>query len=128
MRGLRDWDRRGRPDISYITLLTLLESPLNRKGWLSVYVHTIGDFIISIDPKVKLPRNYTRFEGLMEQLFEIFNVPPKGKPLMTLKKGTLKDLIRVVGPRGHSSSRRREGRRMWRPSQKRRLRKIDLSS
>ncbi|MDD1766680.1 MAG: hypothetical protein LUQ00_02035 [Candidatus Methanomethyliaceae archaeon] len=98
MRDLRGWDRRGRPDIPYITLLTLLESPLNKEGRLSIYVHTVGDFIISVDPKVKLPRNYTRFEGLMEQLFEVFQVPPRGKPLMTLKKGTLKDLIRVVGP------------------------------
>jgi len=98
MKDLKDWDRRGRPDITYVTLLTLLESPLNKEGRLSIYVHTVGDFIISIDPEVKLPRNYTRFEGLMEQLFEVFKVPPKGKPLMTLKRGTLKDLIRVVAP------------------------------
>ncbi|MBM5805588.1 MAG: 16S rRNA methyltransferase [Candidatus Verstraetearchaeota archaeon] len=98
MKDLEDWDRRGRPDITYVTLLTLLESPLNREGRLSIYVHTVRDFIISVDPKVKLPRNYTRFEGLMEQLFEVFKVPPKGKPLMTLKRGTLKDLIRVVAP------------------------------
>jgi len=98
MKDLKDWDRRGRPDITYVTLLTLLESPLNKEGRLSIYVHTVRDFIISIDPEVKLPRNYTRFEGLMEQLFEVFKVPPKGKPLMTLKRGTLKDLIRVVAP------------------------------
>jgi len=98
MKDLKDWDRRGRPDITYVTLLTLLESPLNKEGRLSIYVHTVKDFIISVDPEVKLPRNYTRFEGLMEQLFEVFKVPPKGKPLMTLKRGTLRDLIRVVGP------------------------------
>jgi rRNA small subunit pseudouridine methyltransferase Nep1 len=97
MKDLKDWDRRGRPDITYVTLLTLLESPLNKEGRLSIYVHTMKDFIISVDPEVKLPRNYTRFEGLMEQLFEVFKVPPKGKPLMTLKRGTLRDLIRVVG-------------------------------
>jgi rRNA small subunit pseudouridine methyltransferase Nep1 len=98
MKDLKDWDRRGRPDITYVTLLTLLESPLNKEGRLSIYVHTVKDFIISVDPKVKLPRNYTRFEGLIEQLFEVFKVPPKGKPLMTLKRGTIRDLIRVVGP------------------------------
>ncbi|MDD1766794.1 MAG: hypothetical protein LUQ00_02630, partial [Candidatus Methanomethyliaceae archaeon] len=50
MRDLRGWDRRGRPDIPYITLLTLLESPLNKEGRLSIYMHTVGDFIISMDP------------------------------------------------------------------------------
>ncbi|MEM4721723.1 MAG: hypothetical protein QXT73_06670 [Candidatus Methanomethylicaceae archaeon] len=93
MRGLRDWDRRGRPDIVYVTLLNVLGSPLNREGLLQVYVHTLNDFVITVDPETKLPRNYLRFLGLMEQLFDIGKVPPTGKWLMKLEKKNLKNLL-----------------------------------
>lgn len=98
MKDLEWWDRRGRPDIAFITLLNLLEAPINREGLLRVFVHTNQDYIISIDPKTKLPRNYTRFCGLVEQLFEEGKVPPKGKPLMTVVRGTLADLVEQLGP------------------------------
>lgn len=98
MKGLDQWDRRGRPDIVFITLLNLLEAPLNRGGLLRVFVHTRQDYVISIDPKTKLPRNYTRFCGLMEQLFEEGKVPPRGKPLMTLWKGGLKEVVGHLKP------------------------------
>src|SRR5512136_617228 len=81
-----------------ITLLNLLEAPLNREGMLRVYVHTNQNYIISIDPKTKLPRNYTRFCGLLEQLAEEGKEPPRGKPLMTLTGGTLKDLVKQLTP------------------------------
>jgi rRNA small subunit pseudouridine methyltransferase Nep1 len=98
MKDLDRWDSRGRPDIAFITLLNLLEAPLNREGLLRVFVHTNQDYIISIDPKTKLPRNYTRFCGLVEQLFEVGKVPPRGRPLMTLVGGTLKDLVEQLSP------------------------------
>ncbi|MCQ5376488.1 MAG: 16S rRNA methyltransferase [Candidatus Methanomethylicia archaeon] len=97
MKDLRDWDRRGRPDITYITLLNLLERPLNKEGLLKVYVHTIGNFVIDISPEINLPKNYSRFLGLVEQLFQTGNVPPRGKPLMVLKKGRLEDVVKNVG-------------------------------
>jgi rRNA small subunit pseudouridine methyltransferase Nep1 len=98
MKDLDWWDRRGRPDITFITLLNLMEAPLNKEGLLRVFVHTNQDYIISIDPRTKLPRNYTRFCGLMEQLFEVGKVPPRGKPLMTLTRGTLKELVEQLSP------------------------------
>ncbi|MDH5811993.1 MAG: hypothetical protein QXO54_03940 [Candidatus Methanomethylicaceae archaeon] len=98
MRGLRDWDRRGRPDIVYVTLLNVLGSPLNREGLLQVYVHTLNDFVITVDPETKLPRNYLRFLGLMEQLFDIGKVPPTGKWLMKLEKKNLKNLLEELKP------------------------------
>jgi rRNA small subunit pseudouridine methyltransferase Nep1 len=98
MKDLKDWDKRGRPDITFITLLNLLESPLNLEDRLRIYVHTRNDLIITIDSRTKLPRNYTRFQGLIEQLFEIGKIPPHGKPLMTLWKGTLKDVVAQVKP------------------------------
>lgn len=96
MKNMRDWDRRGRPDITYLTLLNLLERPINKEKKLKVYVHTVRDMIIEIDPGINLPRNYNRFVGLVEQLFEINRIPPSGLPLMLLKKGKLSDLIKNV--------------------------------
>jgi rRNA small subunit pseudouridine methyltransferase Nep1 len=98
MKGMRDWEKRGRPDITYVVLLNLLESPLSKEGRLRVYVHTVKDFVIYIDPEINLPRNYNRFQGLMEQLFELGKVPPNGKPLMTLGRATLKELVEKIGP------------------------------
>ena len=96
MKDLKDWDRRGRPDITYLTLLNLLERPINKVKQLTVYIHTVGNYIIEVDPEINLPRNYARFLGLMEQLFELGRIPPKGKPLMVLKRGRLEDLINNV--------------------------------
>jgi rRNA small subunit pseudouridine methyltransferase Nep1 len=98
MKGMDGWDRRGRPDIAFISLLNLMESPLNKAGLLRVFVHTNQDYIISIDPRTKLPRNYARFCGLLEQLFEEGKVPPRGKPLMTLAKGSLLELMEQLSP------------------------------
>jgi len=98
MRELKSWDRRGRPDIVFMTLLNVLGSPLNIDGKLQVYVHTINDFVITLDPEIKLPRNYLRFIGLVEQLFEIGKVPPTGKWLMKLEKKDLRTLLGELKP------------------------------
>ncbi|MDD1776486.1 MAG: 16S rRNA methyltransferase [Candidatus Methanomethylicus sp.] len=101
MKNMENWDRRGRPDITYLTLLNLLERPLNKTGQLTVYVHTLDNYILEIDREINLPRNYARFQGLIEQLFEVGRVPPLGKPLMLLKRGTLEDIVKNVS---HSST------------------------
>lgn len=96
MKGLRDWERRGRPDITFLTLLDLLERPLNKEGKLQIFIHTLNNFVIWVSPEINMPRNYTRFVGLVEQLFSVGKVPPKGKPLMLLRKGTIHDLVKGI--------------------------------
>ncbi len=94
---LPEFYKRGRPDLIHITLLNILESPINRKGLLRVYVHTINDIVLFINPKIRLPKNYNRFIGLMEQLFEEGKVPPNSEyPLMMLKNLSLRDLLKKV--------------------------------
>lgn len=68
MRTLTHWERRGRPDIVHFSLLQVLGSPLCREGKLAIYVHTTQERLITIAPQTRLPRNYSRFKGLMEQL------------------------------------------------------------
>lgn len=91
-------EKMGRPDIVHNTLLQVLETPLNWEGQLSVLVHTQDDYVIRINPKVRLPKNYIRFTGLIEQLFAEKRVPLKGEPLLSLEKRDLRGLIRLVSP------------------------------
>jgi len=99
LRSLDKWYKRGRPDIVHICLLNALSSPLNLAGLLKVYIHTIRDIIIDVNPSIRLPRNYLRFVGLMEQLLVKGGVPPSSeKKLMTAKRGDLKMLLRLLNP------------------------------
>ncbi|MBS7655142.1 16S rRNA methyltransferase [Candidatus Bathyarchaeota archaeon] len=98
MHNLPNALKRGRPDITHLTLLNILNSPLNKKGIVKVYVHTIQDKVIDVDSKVRLPKNYNRFIGLMEQLFSVKKVPPKGQPLLTLREQTISQLIKEINP------------------------------
>lgn len=75
MKGLRDKEKRGRPDIVHISLLEALSSPLNREGKLRFVVHTINNYAIFINPLARIPRNYLRFLGLMEQVFKFGKAP-----------------------------------------------------
>jgi len=94
MTKLPQGERRGRPDIVHMFLSVCLDSILNIEGNLRTVVHTRNNEMITIAPETRIPRNYTRFVGLAEDLFEKGQVPPGGKPLMTLEKG--KDLAALL--------------------------------
>ena len=98
MKNLKQNLKRGRPDIVHFALLEALGSPLNRENQLQIYVHTINDRVIAVNPQTRLPRNYRRFVGLMEQLFQAGRVPPKGTALLTLEHKTLSKLIHKLDP------------------------------
>ncbi len=89
MTKLPDFERRGRPDMVHFFLLTALDSLVNLDGGLRILIHTRGDNVIEVAPDTRLPKNYTRFVGLMESLFEKGAVPPVGgpvDPLMVLRR------------------------------------------
>jgi len=93
MRRLGENEKRGRPDITHFALLEALGSPLNKEGLLQVYVHTNKDYIITVNPSARLPRNYNRFLGLIEQLFQMGKVPSEGEALLKLDSKTLPILL-----------------------------------
>ncbi len=75
--------RRGRPDIVHIALLCSLSTPLFKKNHLKVFVHTFNDNIIMIGNNVRLPKSYTRFEGLVLDLMKNKKiVSPEGNLLL----------------------------------------------
>ncbi|MCS7143011.1 MAG: hypothetical protein NZ920_04360 [Aigarchaeota archaeon] len=99
MKRLADRAKRGRPDILHLSLLELLESPLNRGGALEFSCHTRGDLIIELNPEVRLPRVYERFKGLMENLLRDGKiVTSEGRVLMTVRRGGVREAISSLSP------------------------------
>ena len=76
MGSLEDSDKRGRPDILHHFLLDTLGSPLNHHNHLKIHFHTPAG-LFHVDSSMRCPRNYTRFKGLMVQLLQLGQVPPK---------------------------------------------------
>lgn len=57
-----------RPDIIHQELMAVLDSPLNKAGYVKVMVHTEKNVLIEVNPKTRIPRTFKRFSGLMVQL------------------------------------------------------------
>jgi rRNA small subunit pseudouridine methyltransferase Nep1 len=85
LRNFPEGERRGRPDIAHLFLLLCLDSVLNAEGRLRTIVHTRNDDVIRVAPQTRIPKNYPRFVGLMEDLFQKGAVP-EDKPLLTLER------------------------------------------
>ena len=79
---LSDQEKRGRPDVVHRVLLAILDSPLKFYLPMKVYLHTYEGKIFEVDVATRLPRNYLRFIGLMEQLLSKGRVGPKDRPLI----------------------------------------------
>lgn len=84
MKRLPNQEKRGRPDIVHLCMLEALSSPLCSKGYLQLYVHTISSLVFKVRSDVRLPKNYNRFVGLMEQLLAFNRVPEKGEALLEI--------------------------------------------
>lgn len=96
---LPDGDRRGRPDIVHLSLLLALDSDINAQGRLKLFVHTRNDDVIAINHETRLPPNYIRFVGLIEQLFEQKVVPSRENALLELRhKVPLELLVNALKP------------------------------
>ncbi|KAJ3118935.1 Ribosomal RNA small subunit methyltransferase mra1 [Nowakowskiella sp. JEL0407] len=63
-----------RPDITHQCLLTLLDSPLNKAGLLQVYIRTVKNVLIEVNPHVRIPRTFKRFAGLMVELLHKLSI------------------------------------------------------
>ena len=70
-----------RPDIAHQCLLSLLDSPLNKAGLLTVILRTETGVLVEIDPSIRIPRTFKRFAGLMVQLLhKVCRPRPRGPP------------------------------------------------
>ncbi|HUX99410.1 MAG TPA: hypothetical protein VMV49_07635 [Candidatus Deferrimicrobium sp.] len=99
MQNLPEKNKRGRPDIIHNSLLLALGSRLNKEGRLNFFVHTRNNEIITFNPAVRIPRNYNRFIGLMQQLFKVKNIPPHSpQTLISLIPQSLEDFLHILNP------------------------------
>ena len=91
-------EKMGRPDIVHNTLLQILETPLNWMNKLEVLIHTQDGYLITVNPKIRLPKNYVRFVGLIEQLFKEKKVPKEGEALLSVERATNQQMVRKISP------------------------------
>ncbi len=92
LRNFPEGERRGRPDIAHLFVLLCLDSVLNAQGQLRTIIHTRNDDVIRIARETRIPKNYPRFVGLLEDLFQKGSVP-EDKPLLTLERGVSLEMI-----------------------------------
>jgi len=58
-----------RPDLVHQSLLAILDSILNKKGKVKVFMITRrGQHVIEVNPDIRMPRTFKRFSGLIAQL------------------------------------------------------------
>ncbi|KAH0549144.1 hypothetical protein KQX54_006534 [Cotesia glomerata] len=74
-----------KPEIVHQCLLNLLDSPLNRAGYLQVYIHTDKNVLIEVNPGTRIPRTFNRFAGVMAQLLHTNKVRAADEPVDLLK-------------------------------------------
>lgn len=119
MRGLSNAEKRGRPDLVHICMMSATSTPLYRRyDALSIYIHTIDNHTIHLGRGVRIPKSYHRFAGLVESLYEKGAIyrgarrpagrhpqksDPNGRgrgeePMIVLRRGqSFSDLVREQG-------------------------------
>ncbi len=94
MERLKDSEKRGRPDLVHVTLLSVTGTPLYLDGLVRVFVHTYDGVVLEIAEKTRIPKNYIRFRGLMEEALR--ERPRQG--LIMVQSMSVKELVRKVRP------------------------------
>ena len=84
-----------RPDIVHHCVLPLLDSPLNKAGEMRIYIETTERSVIEVNSRARIPRTFSRFSGLIVQLFRRKKVVAKesGEILLLLVKGPSQKLL-----------------------------------
>ncbi len=98
MKGMKDAERRGRPDIMHLDLLEATSIPLYFEGKLDIYIHTINDEVIIVGDNVRLPKSFHRFAGLMEKLFREKKVESDDGTLLRLERMDFASLVKRIRP------------------------------
>ena len=96
MKNLKNFEKRGRPDITHLCLLNALGSPLNKLEKLKLYIHTIHNKIFEINPDIRIARNYNRFKGLMAKLLIEERIATEDSILISSVNENLQNLINKV--------------------------------
>ncbi|MDG6975552.1 MAG: ribosome biogenesis protein [Nitrososphaerota archaeon] len=93
MERLPDSEKRGRPDLVHVALLSVTGTPLYLDGRVRAYVHTWPGRVIEVAEKTRIPKNYIRFRGLMEEAL----AGGSEGGLLRVHDWEVKELVRRVG-------------------------------
>ena len=96
MAKLKDSEKRGRPDLVHAALLSVTGTPLYSEGQVKIFVHTCDGLVLEIAEKTRIPKNYLRFRGLMEEA--LVERPKQG--LVRVHSMGVKELVRTVSSDG----------------------------
>jgi rRNA small subunit pseudouridine methyltransferase Nep1 len=92
MLKLKNFNKRGRPDIIHLSLLNILEKPYSSN--IDVYMQVHDGRVFKFRNDIRLPKNYERFKGLMAQLLYFNKVPLNSeKPLIWKISDSLKEFL-----------------------------------
>ncbi|MDG6985655.1 MAG: ribosome biogenesis protein [Nitrososphaerota archaeon] len=94
MTRLKDSEKRGRPDLVHVTLLSVTGTPLYLDGKVKAYVHLSSGSVVEIAEKTRIPKSYLRFRGLMEKC--LVERPASG--LLAVRELSFAELIKGVRP------------------------------
>jgi rRNA small subunit pseudouridine methyltransferase Nep1 len=92
MSRLRDPEKRGRPDLVHAALLSVTGTPLYLDGMARIFVHTYDGTALEFAEKTRIPKNYLRFRGLIEEA--LVERPRQG--LISVRSTNVKDLVRRI--------------------------------
>ena len=94
MAKLRDSEKRGRPDLVHVAMLSVTATPLYLEGRARLFVHTYPGTVIEVAEKTRIPKSYLRFRGLMEKA--LVEEPAGG--LLRVRKTKFPELVKTVEP------------------------------
>jgi rRNA small subunit pseudouridine methyltransferase Nep1 len=77
--------KRGRPDLVHFALIEALSTPLFLNHLLQVYVSTPCNQVIYIGRSLRIPKSYSRFEGLIIDLFKNNHIKEEKSEITLLK-------------------------------------------
>jgi rRNA small subunit pseudouridine methyltransferase Nep1 len=92
MAKLKASEKRGRPDLVHVALLSVTGTPLYLDGRVRVFVHTCDDNVLEIAERTRIPKNYLRFRGLMEEV--LVERPKQG--LVRVHSMGVKGLVKML--------------------------------
>ncbi|CAD51159.1 hypothetical protein PFAG_02108 [Plasmodium falciparum Santa Lucia] len=88
-----------RPDILHQCLIHLLESPLNKFGYLQIYIKTHDNQLFYVSSNLKIPKTFQQFESLMVTFLRKYKIKANEKNIYLLKiiKNDLQNILPING-------------------------------
>ncbi|SOV75648.1 ribosomal RNA small subunit methyltransferase NEP1, putative [Plasmodium sp. gorilla clade G3] len=88
-----------RPDILHQCLIHLLESPLNKFGYLQIYIRTHDNQLFYVSSNLKIPKTFQQFESLMVTFLRKYKIKANEKNIYLLKiiKNNLQNILPTNG-------------------------------